>query len=432
MKNDSSSRSINNHTQKKVAIFHCGFIYSGGGERIVLEEARGLVRRGWHVEVYGPTINPKKCYPQILKELNVKTFLPSYFDSMPLRNALRMIVTSILAPVLALWFRHIDIFIGANQPGAWMAYCMSTLLNKPYIVYLNQPARLLYPRPVDRQFGWFTTEKDYQFLYKLFRFIRPAISILDRKSTSKGFAIMVNGSYIGGVIENIYGIKTIDNPAGATTQPLKNIASGWRQKKNSTRFVLNGKQIDMPYALITNRHDPQKRFDYVIKAMLQVIKQVPKATLVIPGPFTQYTPQLVQMTKDLKIDDRVVFTGQIREDELQQLYKYAQVYCYPSEQEDFGLGPLEAGGWAVPTVAWNVAGPTVTVEDGVTGFLVEPYDVNKYAQAMIELFTNKQRRLRMGKAAWERTHTQFSWDKHLDIVESELNKALIKKTDLSV
>jgi hypothetical protein len=43
----------------KVAIFHCGFIYSGGGERIVLEEAKGLIKRGYDVEVFAPTVEPK-------------------------------------------------------------------------------------------------------------------------------------------------------------------------------------------------------------------------------------------------------------------------------------------------------------------------------------------------------------------------------------
>ena len=43
----------------KIAIFHCGFVYSGGGERIVIEQARGLIKRGYKVEVFAPTLDRK-------------------------------------------------------------------------------------------------------------------------------------------------------------------------------------------------------------------------------------------------------------------------------------------------------------------------------------------------------------------------------------
>ena len=195
--------------RKKVAIFHCGFIYSGGGERIVLEEAKGLRKRGWEVRVYAPTLDVDKCFPDMCREESVKTFLPSLIDWLPLRNALRMVVSSILAPAFALKFRDTDVFIGANQPGAWIAFCVASVLRKSYIVFLNQPNRLLYLRPVDKQFGWFSTVKDYQLLYGVIRLIRPLINILDKVSIQGASCLLTNGRYIGGVIENIYSKKAV-------------------------------------------------------------------------------------------------------------------------------------------------------------------------------------------------------------------------------
>ena len=63
----------------KIAIFHCGFIYSGGGERIVLEEAKGLTKRGWEVRVFAPTVDKRKCYPEMVKEVGVKMFFHKLF-----------------------------------------------------------------------------------------------------------------------------------------------------------------------------------------------------------------------------------------------------------------------------------------------------------------------------------------------------------------
>lgn len=417
------SRKVARKKKVKVAIFHCGFIYSGGGERIVLEEARGLKKRGYEVEVYAPTYNPEKCYPEAIKEIGVKMFLPTFIEKLPFRNAVRMLGTSFLAPFLAYKFKSVDVFLGANQPGAWISYCIARVLGKPYVVYLNQPNRLLYPRPIDRQYGWTTTVKDYHLLYGLIQKVRPIISLFDRISITKAKVLLTNGSYIGGVIENVYAKATVDAPAGSYWQPSSNLSLN----PNSTyrgKIKVGKNVITKPYLLITNRHDPQKRFDYVIKALKEILKQYHNVSLVIPGPFTEHTRNLISLAKRLKVAGRVKFLGQITESELQKLYKNCAVYCYPSPEEDFGLGPLEAGGWGVPTVAWRHGGPIVTVEDGVTGFLAEPYSVKDYAHKILTLLENPKVRAKMGKAAWERTKEKFSWEKHFDILEKEILKVI--------
>lgn len=403
----------------KIAIFHCGFIYSGGGERIVLEEAKGLKKKGYEVEVYAPTLDVDRCYPEMVSELKVKTFFPSFIDWLPFRYGLRMVTASLLAPVLALKFRDVDVFIGANQPSAWFAYAMSRVLAKPYIVYLNQPNRLLYPRPVDKKFGWFSTVSDYQVLYRIIQMIRPIISLLDRVSITSADALLVNGGYIGGAIENVYAVQTVDAPAGAYAYAKSKLNLN-PHFAYSGSLKIKGREIKKPYALITNRHDPQKRFDWAIWALKKILKKYPKALLVIPGPFTAHTETLQKLARKLGIERRVLFLGQISETDLQNLYRHAAVYLYTAPEEDFGLGPLEAGGWGVPTVAWNHAGPTVTVEDGVTGFLAKPYKTTDYAQKMLKLFTDPELRAKMGQAAWERTKEKFSWDAHVDTLEKTI------------
>lgn len=391
----------------KIAIFHCGFIYSGGGERIVLEEAKELKKRGYDVGVFAPTVDTKRCFPEMLRELDVKMFLPSFFDNLPLRNAMRMVVSSFLAPFLSFWFRDTDVFIGANQPGIWIAFCMSKILKKPYIVYLNQPNRIVYPRPVDMEYGWYTTTKDYHILYKFLRIFRFVLLHLDKFSIQFSDGIFVNGNYIGGVIENVYSRPVTDAPAGSNLHELTPLAGSYARN---------------PYLLITNRHDPQKRFDYVISVMPKLVKKSKKLKLIIPGPFTEHTKNLRKLAKKLGVEHKVKFIGEVSEEKLQEFYKNAYVYCYPSPQEDFGLGPLEAGAWGVPTVAWNHAGPTVTVEDGVSGFLAKPYDLDDYADKILRLLKDRKLRDKMGKNSYKRTKEIFSWKHHVDILEKRIKE----------
>lgn len=410
----------NNKT--KIALFHCGFIYSGGGERIVLEEAKGLRKRGYDVVVYAPTLDSKRCFPEMVREVDVRTFISTKARFFPGGYAFSMLASSFLAPFLAYRFKDVDLFIGANQPGAWIAFCMAKVLRKPYIVYLNQPNRVVYPRPVDMEYGWTTTVRDYQALFRLFhRVLRPAVSWLDKSSIQHADELLVNGGYIGDIIENIYAKKSVDNPAGSYSFAPSLLKTNPHTAYTGTISVA-GKKIVKPYALITNRHDPQKRFDYVIEALALVVKTDRNAKLVIPGPFTDHTKELKKLVKKLSIEDKVIFLGQISDKDLQRLYRHSAVYCYPSPEEDFGLGPLEAGGWGVPTIAWNHGGPTVTVENGVTGFLARPYNIEHYADYLLRLFTNQKLRTKMGNAAWKRTKEVFSWDRHLDILENTIQK----------
>jgi glycosyltransferase involved in cell wall biosynthesis len=158
--------------------------------------------------------------------------------------------------------------------------------------------------------------------------------------------------------------------------------------------------------------------------MKLVKKKFPKVKLVIPGLFTTHTPELMELVRKLGLSKQVVFLGQVREGELQELYRQAAVYVYPAPQEDFGMGPLEAGAWGVATVAWHNAGPTVTIEDGKTGFLAKPFEIKDYAEKIVKMLGDKNLQFRMGRAAWRRIKEQFSWERHINILEREIKKVV--------
>ncbi|HUV46565.1 MAG TPA: glycosyltransferase family 4 protein [Candidatus Bathyarchaeia archaeon] len=406
----------------KIAVFQCSFVYSGGGERIVLEEVKGLRKRGYKVFCWAPALEEKKSFPGMIKKVKVKTFLPQLPSWFPARHAFSMIASSIFAPFLSWRFKDVDLFLTAGQPSAWIAFCCAKILGKPYITYLNQPNRLLYQREVDKESRW-QTEKSYYFLNRVIQNFRSIVNILDKISFQKANQMLVNGAYMAGVVEQVYQRKPQLCPAGAYLKPFAKL------KLNPTTnykglLKLGRVLIPKPFILITNRHEPQKKFEYVIQALKRVLAKYPHVFLVIPGPFTSYTPGLISLAKKLKVEERVLFLGEISEAKLQKLYQQAAVYCYPAPEEDFGLGPLEAGAWGVPTVAWNKAGPTVTVKNGVTGFLVRPFKVGDYAEKIIRLLKNPKLRAKMGKASWQRVKNQFVWEKHIDILEKEIKKLI--------
>jgi glycosyltransferase involved in cell wall biosynthesis/uncharacterized membrane protein YbhN (UPF0104 family) len=397
---------------RRIAVFHCGFTYSGGGERIVIEEVLGLRRRGYEVECYAPTVDASRCYPDLIGDVRVRTFLPQLPRWLPFREAIQMAATSLLMPLYAWRFRGVDAIVGCNQPSAWIAWWAARLMDVPYVVYLNQPNRLVYPRNIDRQTGW-VSNPDYRLLAAIVLRATRFVAWADRRSVQEADQLLVNGDYIGDIIRSTYRRDAIDCPAGCHVA-----ASGFPlpiEARFSGGLTINGYPIRRPYVLLTNRHYPQKRFDLAIRAMAEVRKRQPRVQLVIPGPATSYTPSWSSLAAELGLEDAVLFLGAITEEELQKLYEGAAVYVYPAPEEDFGMGVIESMAKGVPVVAWNQAGPTVTVAPGV-GYLAEALEVSDYASGISKLLDDPTQNQATGDRAfaWAR---RFDWERHLDVLE---------------
>ena len=114
----------------------------------------------------------------------------------------------------------------------------------------------------------------------------------------------------------------------------------------------------------------------------------------------------------------MLFLGPITESELQILYEGAAVYVYPAPEEDFGMGVIESMAKGVPVVAWNQAGPTVTVAPG-TGHLAEPLDVEDYASGISTLLDDPDQNQRTGARAFEWAR-RFDWERHIDTIEQSV------------
>jgi len=93
--------------------------------------------------------------------------------------------------------------------------------------------------------------------------------------------------------------------------------------------------------------------------------------------------------------------------ELDRLYDGASALIFPSLNEDWGLVPLEAMAFGKPVLAVNRGGPTESVVDGETGFLLEPTPA-AFAERMSWLADRPEGLRRLGRAAADRAR-QYSW-----------------------
>ena len=95
----------------------------------------------------------------------------------------------------------------------------------------------------------------------------------------------------------------------------------------------------------------------------------------------------VALARSLGVADDVQFLGE--QDQVVPLLSAAHVFLLPSSQESFGLAALEAMACEVPAVASRIGGLPELVEDGVTGFLHDPNDLEGMARSAILLLTDE-------------------------------------------
>jgi len=106
--------------------------------------------------------------------------------------------------------------------------------------------------------------------------------------------------------------------------------------------------------------------------------------------------------------ERVEVLGRVSGEQLDNLYQQCSVFVAPSLWESFGLVFLEAMSHGKPVVGTTAGGIGEVVEDGVTGILVRPGEVEELAAAILSLLEDPVKRSAMGQAGLRRWRRLFS------------------------
>jgi len=152
--------------------------------------------------------------------------------------------------------------------------------------------------------------------------------------------------------------------------------------------------------LSVSRLAPEKGFDFlaIIASRLYQL-QFPFRLHIVGG---NSNPAVVTSIRSLfaHIPDGIVtFSGMLKGEELARAYASADVFVHSSITETFGLVVLEAMASGLPVVARDVGGPSDTVREGKSGFLVSELDVEGFVGKVIGFSGNHEELRRMGVCA---------------------------------
>lgn len=133
------------------------------------------------------------------------------------------------------------------------------------------------------------------------------------------------------------------------------------------------KKIDSEYIMTVSTISPRKNIDGLIKAFNKIKNDISE-NLIIAGNNGWMYESVYKLVKELNIEDRVIFTGKINDDELKYLYKNSNAFVYISLYEGFGLPPLEAMSYGIPCIVSNSSSIPEVV--GSCAIKVNPKDIN--------------------------------------------------------
>jgi glycosyltransferase involved in cell wall biosynthesis len=106
----------------------------------------------------------------------------------------------------------------------------------------------------------------------------------------------------------------------------------------------------------------------------------------------------------------VHFCGSLNNESLQQLLRQAHVLCVPSSYEGFGIVYLEGMGFGLPAIGTTAGAAGEIIEDGTTGFLIEPGDSATLASRLADLSADRGLLTRLSLSARTRYLRQPKWE----------------------
>jgi glycosyltransferase involved in cell wall biosynthesis len=141
-----------------------------------------------------------------------------------------------------------------------------------------------------------------------------------------------------------------------------------------------------------------KNVETVIRAFKHVVKVKPEARLIIIGD-GPHKDNLVKEAEPIK--NAVSFKGRIPHSEKIKLIAESSFIVFPSVIEGFGITIIEGFACSKAVLVSNVRPQSDIVKNGYLGYVIPPFDVNAWANKIIELFDDKCTQERLGRNAYE-------------------------------
>lgn len=379
----------------------CFFSHSGemyGSERSLLTIASELISRGVVCSVIVPSKGELSKY---LEKIGASVIecpyewwaysneIDSHQSLQKLQANFDLVLKDILPNLLLV---NPDVLITNTSVIPWGAI-LAYLVNRPHVWYL-------------REFGW---------LDHGLRYIYPEQMMSDLFESSSNL-IFTNSV---AVKEYFFG-KTTDRKIDVV-YPFIDLRLT-REERESNRWF---RHKDSVHLSIVGTVTPSKgQFD-ALMAIRRLIEMGIKAELVIAGHANfEYLKLLLDYVEQHNLENHVRFVGY--QSDPQPIYEQSDIVLVCSRHEAFGRVTLEAMSIGKPVIATASGGTLEIIEDGISGFLYNPNEIDVLVEKILFVINNPQKRDEISHNALQRAKT-FQSSNRFDVFFSRLISQKDKK-----
>lgn len=192
--------------------------------------------------------------------------------------------------------------------------------------------------------------------------------------------------------------------------------------KLSYKYIYSKYKIEENKKIIlyVGNKKPHKNLEILLKAFSKS-KFKESSRLVFVGKDFDNYKDLNALSKKLRLDNYIIHTGIISDEELVYFYNLADIFVFPSLYEGFGIPPLEAMACGTPVISSNTSSMPEVLGDAA--YLVNPNNVYKFKDAIDKVLEDNSLRDKLIRKGLERVKI-FTWDKCINKTKIVFSKLL--------
>lgn len=393
----------------KIAFVTTHMTLMGGGGKFLRDFANKLCEKGHNITIVAQKIDRNKYkFHHKVKLIEIGGPLPSnpiyWINFKRIKKKYLDVLNGL----------KIDIITSIHFPTNY--FCINVVKKDglKHVHYCLEPYRIFYDKKYYSNASFF---KKLLFLIVKFFFKK-----YDIEGTIGADHIICISKFIRNKVKNIYGRESMLHYLGVEINNYSDKINGF-----DLHSKLNLKKTP-PIIFTLGLTHYMKGSKELIEIFNKILKKIPETILLIGGWIEKQNRKIiVNLMRKLNISSKnVIFYGFIEENLLDFFYAKSILTLYTTIDEPYGLIPLESMKNGTPVIAFEGAGPSETIINGKTGYLIIYGEFNKIARKTINLIKDIELRDSFSKNAREHVRKKFSIEESIEKLESIFTEILSK------
>lgn len=391
--------------KKKIVWFYPHLKFWMGGNRFLYEVTKRLAKK-YDVLIVTNLGNPSFINRFRKENVKVATIFPFCSNDIIYWLFFPIFLTIEIFKSIK-YAKRADYLFATLFPSNFIAFFLAKLLKKKYFFYCYEPYPFFHNEIYMKSGGFinFLIMKCLSILY----------GWLDKIAVKNSDIVFTLNQLTQEAIRNVYGVDSTITYMGVNT----NFFKPYKNKKIESKY----KNKTLIYH--STDYSVTKRTDLVIRYVNKLKSKYPNILLVISStqPNNPRKKIYENLIRKFRLSKNVRLVGLVSDEDLRWLYSNSICYISCSKDKYMGtsssnLPVKEAMASQTPVIRANIT--QEDVEDGVSGFLVNPENINEVVEKIDYLIKNPKMRKKMGKAGRKKILEFYNWEKVTNIIINNL------------